>query len=790
MAVNIHIVGLELCRMISFTGNNSKCVFTYGKAGLLFGSAALFNRAGLDVTLEASSFSKPIVIDCADGLDSCTKQYQSSFDESGFTITRQVAFDPDIPERFRVRLIFKNNSGADIRLLKLSPILAGKDDIKLGKIPSSEWMFYRQGRHKNDVPSVCTLGVKDDRFRDAAGSMAESGGGMGNVRIASSLTSDQLTVLRAPSSDGKEGINLLIGFLTCCSQLFECVIRLDSDGNLATLAAGCLFNTVLPSGGEAACEWVRIDCDEDIFKAIGCYARDKALFYNARKSVVPPSVYLTWFHYGSTVTYDDIIVELEALKDRKIPFDVFQIDEGWEEELGEWLSNGKFPLGMKHTADRIRSYGFRPGIWTSPFVVWTGGNTAAKHPDWLLRNKDGTMCTFKWRKDYYVLDITNPEVLDWVEQLYRTLARDWGYEYHKLDFTRAPAECRNAVFYNQYITIAQAYRNAFEVIRRGAGEGAFINICGGLYDPVIGVVDSQVTCSDALGMWELTAIKGKAAPFTIKQNLMRYWMNSLWDNNPSAMLVRRQKETVREQNLSLGLFNDEEVKTVALNQYFGGGMVVSTEPFCDISDDRLFLLRHVMPVIKVRTVPRDLFSGSRCPAVIDCEVTGKTGKVWHTVTVINWSDSDDIDASLAIGRETLGNYAFEHDSFIVSEFFSGRLDYGLRPGDVFHAGVIKPHGSAHFKVMPSSGLPAVMHSDGHFSMGGEVSKLQVAGDNLVFETEWLFNCPLTYRIKLQDNMTADPAGLPANITTDSGFLVIKLLGSGHYSQSILLIRKL
>ncbi|MDD5603475.1 MAG: alpha-galactosidase [Eubacteriales bacterium] len=774
--------------MISFTGINSKCVFTYGRARLLFGSAALFNHDGREVALDALSFSNPVVIDCTDGLDSCTKQYQSSCEEGEFSITRQVAFDPDLPYRFRVRLVFKNNAGADIRLLKLSPILAGKDDIKLGAASSSEWMLYRQGRHKNDMPSVCTLGIKDDRFRDAAGSMAESGSGMGNVRLAPSLTSDQLTVLRASAGDGKEGINLLIGFLTGCNQLFECVIKLSDDGSLSTLSTGCLFNTVLPSGSEAACEWVRIDCDEDIFRAIECYARDKALLYNARKSAVPPSVYLTWFHYGSTVTYDDIIIELEALKGRKIPFDVFQIDEGWEEELGEWLPNGKFPLGMKHTADRIRSYGFRPGIWTSPFVVWTGGNTAAKHPDWLLRNKDGSMCTFMWRKNYYVLDITNPEVLDWIEQLYRTLARDWGYEYHKLDFTRAPAECRNAVFYNQHITVAQAYRNAFEIIRRGAGEKAFINICGGLYDPVIGVVDSQVTCSDALGMWELTAIKGKAAPFTIKQNLMRYWMNSLWDNNPSAMLVRRQKETVREQNLSLGLFNDEEVKTVALNQYFGGGMVVSTEPFCDISDDRIFLLRHVMPVIKVRTVPRDLFSGGRYPAVIDCEVTGKNGKVWHTVTVINWSDIDDLDASLVIGRETLGNYASEHNSFIVSEFFSGKTGYGLKSGDVFRAGVIKPHGSAHFKVMPSSGLPAVVHSDGHFSMGGEISKLQIAGNCLVFETEWLFSYPVNYIIKLPEDITADPARFPANITMVGRLLVIQIPGDGYYSQNIPLIK--
>ena len=38
---------------------------------------------------------------------------------------------------------------------------------------------------------------------------------------------------------------------------------------------------------------------------------------------------------------------------------------------------------------------------------------------------------------YYVLDITHPDTLPYFTELYRHLTFDWGYTYHKLDFTRA-----------------------------------------------------------------------------------------------------------------------------------------------------------------------------------------------------------------------------------------------------------------------------------------------------------------------------------------------------------------
>ena len=124
---------------------------------------------------------------------------------------------------------------------------------------------------------------------------------------------------------------------------------------------------------------------------------------------------------------------------------------------------------------------------------------------------------------YYVFDITNGETWGYFRKLYRHFTYDWGYSYHKLDFTRAAVIYENARFANRRMTLAQAYRRAVEAIREGMGEEAFLLMCGGLYDPIIGLVDSQRTGSDVLSMWSSTVNKdGKTAPYTIRQSLERF----------------------------------------------------------------------------------------------------------------------------------------------------------------------------------------------------------------------------------------------------------------------------
>ena len=69
-----------------------------------------------------------------------------------------------------------------------------------------------------------------------------------------------------------------------------------------------------------------------------------------------------------------------------LPFDVVQIDDGWEELVGDWQPNAKFPSGMRGLADRITDAGFTPGLWLAPFIALPHSRLATERPELLLRD--------------------------------------------------------------------------------------------------------------------------------------------------------------------------------------------------------------------------------------------------------------------------------------------------------------------------------------------------------------------------------------------------------------------
>ena len=140
--------------------------------------------------------------------------------------------------------------------------------------------------------------------------------------------------------------------------------------------------------------------------------------------------------------------------------------------------------------------GFVPGIWTSPFVMHTHSRLYREHPDWVLRRHDGSEEVFI--PGVVALDITHPEVLDWIEALYRRLSREgWRYQ---LDFTRAPVQTAQVAYHNPSLTRAQAYRGAMKAVRRGIGDG-YLLICGGLYSAPVGLAEGHRTGSDVRSRW-------------------------------------------------------------------------------------------------------------------------------------------------------------------------------------------------------------------------------------------------------------------------------------------------
>jgi len=303
-------------------------------------------------------------------------------------------------------------------------------------------------------------------------------------------------------------------------------------------------------------------------------------------------------------------------------------------------------------------------------------------------------------------------------------------------------------------------------------------MCGGLYDPLIGIVDAQRVGTDVLSMWSSNIDNGgKTAPYTIKQNLLRYYMNAWWNNDPDALMVRKNEVMERELRLTYGLLKDEEVKTSTLNQFLGGGLVCSTEPLKTIDDERLYQIKHIIPTFPMTVIPRDIFCKNRYPSVVDIAL-GEP--VYHSVGIINWDDDNSIPAEITIDENLLGNFA-KNGEYVVCEFYSGQCCSNVKYGETVRLGSIAPHGCAVFKIEQiRPGKPYIVASDAHYSMGAEINTLEIENNCLVFQIDYLFNNLSTYKVLLPRGYYLEDGNQIINISVNQ---------KGTFSKIVPLVRK-
>ncbi|MBL8968653.1 MAG: alpha-galactosidase, partial [Spirochaetaceae bacterium] len=192
---------------------------------------------------------------------------------------------------------------------------------------------------------------------------------------------------------------------------------------------------------------------KDAFRAaFGGFGHFDRLAFLGQGGSLMPGGYESWYNHYTKIDEAMIEEDLEALvaepnliRDyylaRGRPT-VFQIDDGWQRTVGEWeIHEGKFPRGLKRLAARAEEKGLVPGLWLAPFLVTRSSAVFRDHPDWLLRGKGGRLVSAgwnpNWEGDFFCLDLSIPEVGDYLEALFERVVEDWGFRYLKLDFLYA-----------------------------------------------------------------------------------------------------------------------------------------------------------------------------------------------------------------------------------------------------------------------------------------------------------------------------------------------------------------
>lgn len=264
------------------------------------------------------------------------------------------------------------------------------------------------------------------------------------------------------------------------------------------------------------------------------------------------------------------------------PAAFFQIDDGWQTEVGDWLSvKPAFPGGMAPIAAQIREKGLMPGLWLAPFVASRKSDLFQKHPDWLLKDHKNKPLKVGWNPLwggwYYALDFYHPGVQSYLAGVFHMVCEKWGYELLKLDFLFAvclappPGKTRGQVMYE-----------AMEFLRHLAGDKRIL-ACGAPLGSCFGLVDYCRIGGDIHLRWEhrlLAFLRHRERVSTIaslRSTLHRWSLNGrAFHNDPDVFILRNdhqhlsavQQQTVLVINVLLGnlLFTSDDVGEYSAEQ--------------------------------------------------------------------------------------------------------------------------------------------------------------------------------------------------------------------------------
>ncbi len=152
----------------------------------------------------------------------------------------------------------------------------------------------------------------------------------------------------------------------------------------------------------------------------------------------PKIGYTSWYNCYQNISEAQILRDLEGMKTLPVKPHIFQIDDGYEPFVGDWLTEDalKFPHGLEPIIRKIMDDGYQAGIWLAPFVAEKDSALCREHPDW-LQYKDGqrVFAGSNW-SGHYALDPYNPELRDYIRKSVERF-KAMGVTLFKLDFLYA-----------------------------------------------------------------------------------------------------------------------------------------------------------------------------------------------------------------------------------------------------------------------------------------------------------------------------------------------------------------
>jgi len=259
----------------------------------------------------------------------------------------------------------------------------------------------------------------------------------------------------------------------------------------------------LEPGKEMSSERVMFAVGPDYLGQLRAYGSAIRKLHRARVSSRIPIGWWSWTAYYAAINEGETLANADWLSQHlnALGYNFFQIDEGYQYARGEYVTANatQFPDGMRFVAHHILRDGLTVGLWTAPFEISSRAWVYENHKDWLVHNAKGEPIPLEdvWKQNVdtlYALDTTHPGAQEYLRQTYKTLVREWGVRFIKLDFMDTTAI--EGFYYRPNTTALEAQRIGLQVIRDTVGEDVILDKDGSPMLNPVGIVDTGRISSD------------------------------------------------------------------------------------------------------------------------------------------------------------------------------------------------------------------------------------------------------------------------------------------------------
>ncbi len=366
-------------------------------------------------------------------------------------------------------------------------------------------------------------------------------------------------------------------------------------------------------GEDMVSERLMFEAGPDYHNQLLAYGDAVRRLHHARVSSETPIGWWSWTVYYGAINEGETLAngDWQAEHLKSLGYKYFQIDEGYQYARGEYTTPNatQFPDGLRFVGHHLTGEGLTFGVWTAPFEVTSRAWIYEHHKDWLVHNAKGQPVPIGdvWDQKtdvLYALDTTHPGAQQYMRDTYRTLAREWGVRFIKLDFMDTTAI--EGYRYRPNTTALEAQRIGLQVIRDAVGEEVILDKDGSPMLNPVGLVDTGRISADTGHSFERTknAASGIAARFYMHRNFFVNDPDAF--NVTAAHLMERANE---RSSISLGAAQ----ASIALSAVSGGMYEIGDDMLVLGSEkDRLALVenRELLNMAKVgqASTPIDLMT--------------------------------------------------------------------------------------------------------------------------------------------------------------------------------------